>query len=418
VTDAIDNQFEEGKVMTATARVGDDVQVRNVEFFIDGESRFIDGNFPFEYRFPTPLITPTKDQFSIRAVATDTGGNVALAEEIIILLLPDATPPFVMNVIPRDNSIVGNLDTVALIFSEVIDTGTLYGTPPPDAPPETPATPGIRVFLEGEDGVPGTEDDVRVSGSLVFDEDTRTAYFNFTNPAEEGTHLIRVLPSIEDLAGNPMEEEFISRFTQAGFDDSDLDGLPDNVEVILGMDRFNPDTDGDGILDGAEDNDVDGLTNTAEILYNTDPQNPDSDEDTIKDGNEDFDNDGLLNKDEFAAGSDPFDPDSDNDGYDDAGEVAELSDPNDPSSKPILEVSSFPTSYINQNSYGLPGIVSFTVQSDPSSYLNMNAFSLPVGTTVTIASPRASYSNSTEFSMPVGTTVTVAAGVVSYQNNN
>ena len=121
-----------------------------------------------------------------------------------------------------------------------------------------------------------------------------------------------------------MEEEFISRFTQAGFDDSDLDGLPDNVEVILGMDRFNPDTDGDGILDGAEDNDVDGLTNTAEILYNTDPQNPDSDEDTIKDGNEDFDNDGLLNKDEFAAGSDPFDPDSDNDGYDDAGELKKV----------------------------------------------------------------------------------------------
>ncbi|MEX0332450.1 MAG: Ig-like domain-containing protein [Puniceicoccaceae bacterium] len=417
VTDAIENQFEEGKVMTATARVGDDIQVRNVEFIIDGESRFIDGNFPFEFRFPTPLITATKDRFTIEAVATDTGGNIARAEEIIILLTPDGTPPFVMNVIPRNNAIVGELSTIAITFSEVLDTATIFGTPPPDAPPETPANPGVRVFSEGLDGVPGNGDDERIDGSLEWDEDTRTVYFNFASPAEEGTHTIRVLETIQDLAGNALTEEFVSRFTQAGFEDSDLDGLPDNVEVILGMDPFNPDTDGDGLLDGEEDNDADGLTNTAEILYGTDPQDEDSDDNTIKDGDEDFDNDGLLNKEEFAANSDPFDPDTDNDGYDDAGEVAENSDPSDPASRPLLGISSFPASFMNANAYGIYGNIDFRISSSPYSYYNDQPFQVPTSISVFLKSTASSYSNMTDFEFPPGTRVDVASSGVSYDNN-
>ncbi len=76
-------------------------------------------------------------------------------------------------------------------------------------------------------------------------------------------------------------------------------------------DPLNPDTDGDGLLDGfevangfdpgsggeqAEDPDADGLDNLGEQAAATDPNDPDSDGDTFSDGVE------------VAAGSDPNDP--------------------------------------------------------------------------------------------------------------
>ena len=57
--------------------------------------------------------------------------------------------------------------------------------------------------------------------------------------------------------------------------DTDLDGLLDSREAMLGTDPANPDTDGDTLPDGAE---VD--------LHGTDPRNPDSDADRIWDGEE------------------------------------------------------------------------------------------------------------------------------------
>ncbi|TVZ09508.1 CHU domain-containing protein [Cellulophaga sp. RHA_52] len=90
--------------------------------------------------------------------------------------------------------------------------------------------------------------------------------------------------------------------------DSDNDGLLDGDEVTLGTDPNNPDTDGDSILDGQEvtdntnplddcdsnggtpldasDCDMDGLTNAQEAALGTDPFNPDTDGDLILDGKE------------------------------------------------------------------------------------------------------------------------------------
>jgi len=56
--------------------------------------------------------------------------------------------------------------------------------------------------------------------------------------------------------------------------DSDGDGLPDPWEILLGLDPHNPDTDGNGILDGDEDSDHDGLKNKWEARYGYDPRDP------------------------------------------------------------------------------------------------------------------------------------------------
>ena len=55
--------------------------------------------------------------------------------------------------------------------------------------------------------------------------------------------------------------------------DSDGDGVSDVMEKEMGTDPFNPDTDSDGLTDGAE------LT-----THRTDPLNPDTDMDGVKDG--------------------------------------------------------------------------------------------------------------------------------------
>jgi hypothetical protein len=95
--------------------------------------------------------------------------------------------------------------------------------------------------------------------------------------------------------------------------DTDGDGLPDDVETSIGSDPNNPDTDGDGLCDGPNtvpgvciagedlnadgvvergesspteiDTDCDGLTDFEEVtIYHTDPDNADTDGDGILDG--------------------------------------------------------------------------------------------------------------------------------------
>jgi len=81
--------------------------------------------------------------------------------------------------------------------------------------------------------------------------------------------------------------------------DSDFDGLTDEIEATIGTDPNNPDTDGDGLLDGTEympdsgepcpdplifDTDEDGLGDGEEVELGTDPCSEDTDGDGIPDG--------------------------------------------------------------------------------------------------------------------------------------
>ncbi|MDP3917085.1 MAG: hypothetical protein Q8Q42_02240 [Nanoarchaeota archaeon] len=108
--------------------------------------------------------------------------------------------------------------------------------------------------------------------------------------------------------------------------DDDNDGLIDDLESDdtdgFTTDPLNPDTDGDGLLDGEEDSNANGQVDDNE----TDPLNPDTDGDGVKDGadafpldaeesedtdgdgigdnsDDDIDGDGILNGDDFILGS-------------------------------------------------------------------------------------------------------------------
>lgn len=83
--------------------------------------------------------------------------------------------------------------------------------------------------------------------------------------------------------------------------DSDGDGLIDSLEVQIGTDPYDPDTDKDGLSDGEEYN-----------IHKTDPLNPDTDWDGLKDGAE------VL-----TYTTNPLDRDTDKGGVADGHEVIE-----------------------------------------------------------------------------------------------
>ena len=153
--------------------------------------------------------------------------------------------------------------------------------------------------------------------------------------------------------------------------DADRDGLVSLDEYRLGTDSQNPDTDGDGRLDGEEvhgnpktdplnpDTDGDGLSDGAELARNppTDPLNPDTDGDGIPDGWEvahgynpldpgdvsaDSDGDGIPDAFEGCLyGTDPYNADSDADGLSDGEEIACGLDPLDPYSNGSMYMDGF-----------------------------------------------------------------------------
>ena len=189
---------EEGHLMRVTAEVSDDVQVRNVEFFLDGERVVTDGNFPFEHRFVTPLIID-QPSFTLRARANDTGGNFTLTDEITVTLVPDATPPRVNRVSPPPGSNLPpppeSVATLSATFNELIDHPTISG-----------AT--FRLFSPGPDGIAGNADDEPVQGGVVsYLADINTAFLTFDAVLPSSRYRAVLSPPIADLAGNPLAEE-------------------------------------------------------------------------------------------------------------------------------------------------------------------------------------------------------------------
>ena len=153
----------------------------------------------------------------------------------------------------------------------------------------------------------------------------------------------------------PAEQQDVVNFF--AFLDDDDDGLSNDEEAVLGTDPNLADTDGDGMgdlyevtygldptldTDAAGDLDGDGLTNLQESQAGTDPTAVDTDLDGLDDFDEvvtygtnplvrDSDGDGLTDGDEVNVYStQPLDPDTDGGGKDDGTEVADGTDPNDP----------------------------------------------------------------------------------------
>jgi hypothetical protein len=315
---------QSGQAIRLFANASDDVQVRHVEFYVDGTLAATDGNFPFEYRFIAPQLTTSKTSFTLQARALDTGGNATSTAVATINLQPDTTAPRILQTVPPAGTIIGSVTTIGVVFTKPIDPSKL-----------TNNTLQLRSF--GPDGLIGTADDVLVlNATLSWQGSVNEAVITSPTELAPGTYAVEVLPPLADLSGNLIPASASGPIFVVAGTDSDHDGLPDAVELKLGLDPHNPDSNGDGVPDGLEDFDKDGLPNAYEVLAGTDPMTPDSYGNGIKDGDEDLDNEGLTSHQEFFFGTHPLLADSDGDGWTDEAEASAGSDPLDPQSRPPL----------------------------------------------------------------------------------
>ncbi len=335
------NEVEEGSQFLLRAEVADDVQVRNVEFYIDDRLIRTDGNFPFEVRLPAGRRSASR-QIQVVGRASDTGGNAAFSAPLILNLTPDTTQPSIVAIRPGAGSVVGTLRGISAFFSEGID-------------PDTIKEESFALLRAGVDGLLGTADDEPVTGGRFRQSEAgNVVSLQFEERLAEGRYLVRLSETLADEAGNPVAAPMSVSFVVLGQTDTDRDGIPDAAEADLGLDPFDPDTDDDGILDGQEDGDGDGIETELELVLGFDPGSPDSDGDGVLDAAEDGDLDGLPDVSELRAGTSVERVDSDGDGFDDNIEVLSGSDPLSAESTPSESVSSNVVAFHNLIERGQP----------------------------------------------------------------
>jgi hypothetical protein len=194
---------EEGKTMRITANVRDDVQVRNVEFYLDDRLIHADGSFPFEHYFQAPRTNAQQTSFRLKARATDTAGNSTWTSDMLFNLVPDATPPRVVTVAPGPGLFFAPDDEVIAYFSEPLNPATLNN-----------AT--FQIISAGPDGTLGTGDDLPVSAQAVsFRPETNAAVLSFATDLPPGQYRAVLSTGITDVAGNPVGAEFFWSFVSA-----------------------------------------------------------------------------------------------------------------------------------------------------------------------------------------------------------
>lgn len=314
-------ECEEGALLRVSAACADDVQVRTVELFVDGVKTETDGNFPFEFFLVTPRLAD-RPTVSIRARVFDTGGNATFSDPLTFALTPDSTAPSVVRVVPINGGLVGRAGVVAAFVDEPLDPASL-----------TEAS--FRLVEAGADLALGTGDDVVVAATREFQPELLGAFLSPAGGLPGGLYRA-TLAGVRDPAGNVVATRTwtFTAYT-AGGPDGDGDGLPDALELALGLRPDDPDSDDDGIPDGLEDADGDLVSNLVEVALEFDPRSPDTDGDGTLDRDEDRDLDRVSDVLELTVGTNPFQPDTDGDGFNDGDEVAFASSPLSAASTPI-----------------------------------------------------------------------------------
>ncbi len=269
--------------------------------------------------------------------------------------VPSVTLSFLNTVNPGQNQSTPEVPSVTLSFLNTVNPGQNQSTPEvpsvtlsflnsinPGLGSSTPEQPNITLsFLNTVN--PGAKQSSFFEPWVIFSAmntqplQTKLLSSNFTYTSSTGEQVRWDGPvslMTLRLLGTTVAARQRVRANFTGLD-SDGDGLPDALEIMLGSDPYKADSDGDGLPDGIEyilkgdpfsarpedDDDGDGLTNIEEVRLGTDPSRADTDGDGLSDGEEvtryhtdplrmDTDGDGFPDGLEVALGTDPLNPGS------------------------------------------------------------------------------------------------------------
>lgn len=305
--------IEAGSFQSVQAEVGDDVLVREVEFYLDGQRIASDGGYPFEHAFFAPAATAERSNIRIRARAIDTAGNFTWSDELVAELRPDLTPPRAFPAAPAANGFAASPTRISVIFNEPIDEATLTAE-------------RLTLRYLGPDRQPGTADDASVMGEVAYRADARVGELRFPAVTAAGRYEAVLARGVADLSGNAITNDLVWAFEVVIGTDSEGDGLTDEFELAHGLDPNRADENSNGIPDALDDFDNDGLNNGQEMILGLNPRNPRT-FDGILDSQLDRDGDSLADLRELALGTDWTRWDTDGDGWNDEVEVTTGADP-------------------------------------------------------------------------------------------
>ncbi len=193
---------EEGKLVRVSAATSDRVEVRDVEFYVDGVQVGRDVSFPFEHRFVTPRLSQT-NFFRVRAKATDTDGNSAWSDEMLVDISQDASAPVVTGVFPLNNQIAASQIVVAAYFNEPISLSSLNG-----------ATFGLQ--SAGFNGLLSDADDETVTNAVLGYTDEANAATLRLDARSVGLFRATLRPPLSDRAGNELANAVTWQFRILG----------------------------------------------------------------------------------------------------------------------------------------------------------------------------------------------------------
>ena len=194
-------QIIEGSSLRVSAKLGDDVQVRNVELLLNGQVVANRVSAPYDFSVAVPPLTGSPN-LSVELRATDTGGNSKLSAPLTFEIVDDKFSPVLLGTTPSDDSKVFYTPSIDVRFNEPIDA-------------ELVSESDVSILFLGGDGAAGGGDDrvivvretnVRSSGRklvIVPDEFLET-----------GKYQVKIdAAGIGDRAGNVRTQDIEFDFT-------------------------------------------------------------------------------------------------------------------------------------------------------------------------------------------------------------
>jgi membrane-associated phospholipid phosphatase len=118
-------QVVEGRPVTITPTVADDVQVRNVEVLVNGQVVATDASFPWTVTIPAPVLPAGVDQMRIQVRVTDTGGNEAVSNVVALDVVRDTAAPRIVRSNIEEGGAVFTVPSIDLEFDEPLDLARL-----------------------------------------------------------------------------------------------------------------------------------------------------------------------------------------------------------------------------------------------------------------------------------------------------